>query len=89
MLHLGIDGFAVLEELFCGEEEGPWEHAEQWLCDLLRHCSPCCLLESIKECISLFLPGNSVDGFIVQVLEVTVYPYMSCLTLLFSTLYCC
>jgi len=43
------------------------------------------LVETMRECISLFLPGISVDSFIRQAPEVCVHPHVSCLMLLVNT----
>jgi len=44
-----------------------------------------CLVEIMRECISLSPPGISVDGFIRQAPEALVHPHVSCLILLVNT----
>lgn len=40
------------------------------------------LVVSMKKYISLSIPGNNADGFIMQASEILVHPYMGCLILL-------
>lgn len=41
---------------------------------------------SIRKYISLSIPGNNADGFIMQASDMLVHPYMNCLILLINTL---
>ena len=47
-------------------------------------CCGSCLVENVKEYISLSLPGTGVDGFVMQAPEILAHPYASCLILLIS-----
>lgn len=47
-------------------------------------CWGSCLVERIREYISLFLPRTDVGGFVVHAQEVPVHPYMGCLKLLIN-----
>lgn len=40
---------------------------------------------TMKKFISLSIPGNSADGFIMQASEILVHPYIGCLILLINT----